>query len=205
MFEHLVVTRYPYFLLLPLLLSRVHTPLAIVAVVALLILLRSPNRIDPIPTPPDSPLVSAADGVVMDVSTDVTSCQVSIFLSIWDVHAQYSPAGGYVVKREYKPGSFHPAYLLQKSQYNERLSTSILMDNGRIVTVVQIAGQIANRIDSFVTVGQPVRKGQQLGIILFGSRVDMIVPSTYYIPKVKKGQYVNAGSTPIFAKKINPM
>ena len=91
-------------------------------------------------------------------------------------------------------GSFHPAYLMKKSGYNERLEHQISTRKGEI-KVVQIAGQMARRIVSFKKVGQTLLTGMPLGMIIFGSRVDLIIPKQEFDLHCYLGQKVIGGQT----------
>lgn len=194
---HLLFSRYPRFLLLSLALFKVNTTVAIVYLVTLFIFFRNPDRVSLIHSSDE--VVAAADGTILEIHDDGKTIRVCTFLSLLDVHVQYAPVDGIVIRQTHKPGEFHPAYIMEKSLYNERLTTDILCNNGQdVISVVQIAGQLAQRIDSFISQGQQVTKGCKFGMILFGSRVDVIVPSGRYVPLVKKGQHVAAGITTMF-------
>ena len=97
-------------------------------------------------------------------------------MNIHNVHVQYAPLGGRVKSITHKAGEFHPAYFFEKSQYNERVETILETAVGDI-KVVQLAGQVARRIVSFLNVGEEIARGQPIGLIKFGSRVDMWIPS----------------------------
>jgi phosphatidylserine decarboxylase len=145
-------------------------------------------------------LTSPADGIILSIIETDNNIQIAIFLSILDVHVQYSPCDGTIVAQRYKTGEFHPAYIMKKSRYNERMETDIMTADGNMITVIQIAGQLANRIETFVHKGMMVSRGCRLGIIKFGSRVDLIVPKNkYMLPKnIAIGKYVTAGETVLF-------
>jgi len=174
-------------------LYNIHPTTAAVTFVAMVLFFRSPDRL-PREVNNFSNVYSPADGHVLDIISTPDAERISIFLSVFDVHVQYSPINGTVVKQEYIKGQFHPAYLTEKSKYNERLLTHIRRSDGKIVTVMQIAGQIANRIESFVRPGDVVSTGCRLGIIKFGSRVDIIVPKGAKT-HMRIGDYVTAGDT----------
>jgi phosphatidylserine decarboxylase len=102
--------------------------------------------------------------------------RVSIFLSVFDVHINRAPVAGRVVRSIYVPGSFLNAAMDKASEENERRSTVIAMADGTEIAVVQIAGLIARRIVTFLAEGDSVGIGQRLGLIRFGSRVDLYLP-----------------------------
>lgn len=175
--------------------------LGLVVLLACLYFFRSPNRLGLVKANRGS-LLSPAYGTVTDVYYEGDTVRVSIFLSVTDVHVQYAPFNGVVVAKKYHLGAFYPAFLAEKSQQNERLDTFIRSsDTGQIVLVRQIAGTIARTIVSFVKNGQVLQSGQDIGMIKFGSRVDVVVPSAKYSPLVVKGQYVNGGETLLFNYK----
>jgi phosphatidylserine decarboxylase len=102
--------------------------------------------------------------------------RVSIFLSVFDVHINRAPVAGRIARSIYVPGSFLNAALDKASEENERRGTVIAMADGTEIAVVQIAGLIARRILTFVAEGDSVGVGQRLGLIRFGSRVDLYLP-----------------------------
>jgi len=137
----------------------------------------------------DNEVLSPTDGYVMDIHTLVDGTQhIMIFLSIFDVHCQWYPINGCVKHIEYKRGTFAPAYLLKKSQFNESSQTNIQTKWG-LVKVKQIAGQIARRIVNDSQVNQMVKKGDLLGRIKLSSRVDVFLPADAHL-LVKKGETV---------------
>ena len=102
--------------------------------------------------------------------------QISIYIGLKDPHIQYVPYNGIVTKQIYKKGEFHPAYLFEKSEKNEKLIHNIQTDKG-LFTIVQLGGILARSIKSFVIEGQQVKQNQELGIIgITGSRVDLFIP-----------------------------
>ena len=118
--------------------------------------------------------------------------QISIFLSPTDVHVNRVPASGRVTKVDYVPGKFLPAYHHDATQ-NER--TEIWLDaGGRTVVFRQVVGMLARRIVCRVTVGQEVKAGDRFGVMKFGSRMDVFVPTDATL-RVTKGQAVKAGDT----------
>jgi phosphatidylserine decarboxylase len=122
-------------------------------------------------------VLSPADGKILGITNDGHShIRISIFLNIHNVHVQYAPIAGRIKHQEYKSGTFHPAYMFQKSALNERMITTLETHIGP-VQVIQIAGLVARRIVAFKKPGDYVTQGAPLGLIKLGSRVDIIVPS----------------------------
>ena len=128
-------------------------------------------------------VVSPADGkVVMIVPTPAGhaagegATQISIFLSVFDVHINRAPVAGRVVRSIYVPGTFLNAALDKASEENERRCLIIATPAGTEIAVVQIAGLIARRIVTFIREGDTVGAGERYGLIRFGSRVDTYLP-----------------------------
>ncbi|MCH7564640.1 MAG: phosphatidylserine decarboxylase family protein [Gemmatimonadetes bacterium] len=127
-------------------------------------------------------VVAPGDGKVIEI-TEVEEpsffegpCRrISIFLSIFDVHVQRAPASGSVVHRAYNPGGFTVAWHPKASQDNEQSSLGVVTDSGRFL-VRQIAGLIARRIITYPEEGQTLERGERIGLIRFGSRVDLFIP-----------------------------
>ena len=160
---------------------------------------RDPNRIVPL----DSFIVSPADGTITyigDANTpfDIENSnqfytKVSIFLSIFDVHVNRMPIDGTIKEIKYIPGKFINATLDKSSEQNEK--NIIKISNGNYdYFVVQIAGLIARRIVCNVNLNQDLKKGERIGIIKFGSRVDLYLPKSNKV-LVSKGQKVIGGET----------
>ncbi len=160
---------------------------------------RDPNRIVPL----DSFIVSPADGTITyigDANTpfDIENSnqlytKVSIFLSIFDVHVNRMPIDGTITEIKYIPGKFISATLDKSSEQNEK--NIIKISNGTYdYFVVQIAGLIARRIVCNVNKNQDLKKGERIGIIKFGSRVDLYLPKSNKV-LVSKGQKVIGGET----------
>tara|TARA_B100000700_G_scaffold101031_1_gene113866 strand:- start:1036 stop:1704 length:669 start_codon:yes stop_codon:yes gene_type:complete len=159
---------------------------------------------DPIRTVPiDEFVVSPADGVVtyigneknpLDDNKDQNSyTKVSIFLSVFDVHVNRMPIKGSIDSIHYIPGKFINATLDKSSKENER-NIITFKSNKDNFYIVQIAGLIARRIVCNLKVNQEVEKGNRIGIIKFGSRVDLYLPESYDI-LVAIGQRVVGGET----------
>lgn len=145
-------------------------------------------------------IVSPADGRVMSV-TDVYDEQflnaegtkVTIFLSVFDVHVNRSPIAGEIKYQQYTCGRFRPAYKPTVGCENERHSIGLENSDLRIV-VTQIAGLLARRIVSWVTLGSMLERGERYGLIKFASCTEVIVPKDVMIT-VKKGDRVKGGET----------
>ena len=140
---------------------------------------RDPDR--PITADADA-VLAPADGRVMvagasagQASPAGTWQQISIFLSPMDVHVNRLPVGGRVVKVEYHPGRFLPAYRHEAGDLNEY--TEVTIDHhGQPIVVRQIVGVLARRIVCRIKEGDTVRAGQRFGVMKFGSRMDVFVP-----------------------------
>jgi phosphatidylserine decarboxylase len=147
-------------------------------------------------------IVSPADGRVMGVSEfyedqflNGEAVKVTIFLSVFDVHVNRSPIEGEIRFQQYTCGRFRPAYKETVGCENER--HTIGLENQQMkVLVTQIAGILARRIVSWVTVGNILNRGQRYGLIKFGSCTELIVPRNVEI-LVKKGDRVKGGETVI--------
>jgi phosphatidylserine decarboxylase len=121
---------------------------------------------------------------------------ISTFLSPLDVHYQFYPISGIVTNIKYdKTGKYNLAYELTKSRYNEKYITTISNKNGDFV-IYQIAGYFVRRIISYSKLNETVESGEPLGLIHFGSRVDLIVPNaSRFRLLAKKGDYVRGSNT----------
>ena len=145
-------------------------------------------------------LYSPADGTVMGVEEifddeylNEPALKLTIFLSVFNVHTNRSPLDGEIKYQRYTCGQFVPAYEKSASFENERHAVGI--DNGRIrFLVIQVAGLLARRIVSWVTVGHQLKQGETYGMIKFGSSTEHIVPCSVEIC-VQKGQTVVGGVT----------
>jgi phosphatidylserine decarboxylase len=120
-------------------------------------------------------LTSPCEGTIIHIGREADSLRISTFLNVHNRHVQYFPLDGTITDIVHKPGEFNPAYFFEKSMFNERTETTIMTHVGP-VKIIQIAGQIARRICGFHQRGAYVGKGEPLGLIKFGSRVDVIVP-----------------------------
>ncbi len=163
---------------------------------------RDPPRVTPLG---DGLVVAPADGRISQVTSAVppvelglgpaTLARVSIFMSVFDCHVNRSPIGGRIERMAYKAGKFFNADLDKASEDNERNGLVIAGARGR-VGVVQIAGLIARRIVPFVREGEDIGAGERIGMIRFGSRVDVYLPPSVR-PLVSEGQVATAGETVI--------
>ncbi len=153
---------------------------------------RNPRRV--IPADPKA-IVSPADGKVVKIERIGNATKMSIFLSIFDVHVNRSPIGGRIDAVEYKKGKFKFAFDETASVENER-NVIMVSDRGVKIVFIQIAGLIARRIVFWKKIGDVVEKGELVGLIRFGSRVDVLFPSTTEVT-VEKGAVVRGGSTVI--------
>jgi len=151
---------------------------------------RDPDRLIP-----EGPVaVSPADGKVVGILGDGSECtRISIFLNIFDVHVNRSPIGGKIAGVEYTKGQFLVASREVASTQNER-NTITVEDEGTSVRFAQIAGLIARRIVFTKKIGDPVGKGERIGLIKFGSRVDVFLGPEWEI-QVKPGQHVSGGAS----------
>ena len=161
---------------------------------------RDPPRVTPLG---DGLVVAPADGRVSQVTSAVPPAElalgpdalarVSIFMSVFDCHVNRSPIGGRIERIVYKAGKFLNADLDKASEDNERNCLVVAGAGGR-VGVVQIAGLIARRIVPFVREGEEIGAGERIGMIRFGSRLDVYLPEGVR-PLVSEGQTAIAGET----------
>lgn len=159
---------------------------------------RDPERA--IPAEPGA-VVSPADGRVVEIVNEPHNGEagrrVSIFLSIWDVHVQRAPVAGTVAAVDYRPGRFYAALRARASAENEQNVISLATPRGTLV-FKQIAGAIARRVLCWKKPGEEVSLGERVGIIRFGSRVDVWLPLAAEVA-VRRGQKVQGGAS-ILAK-----
>jgi phosphatidylserine decarboxylase len=156
---------------------------------------RDPDRV-----PPSDPnlLVSPGDGRIVEVGpspSDPSRNQVSMFLSIFDVHINRSPVGAVVDEIRYTPGRFFAAYRKQAATENER-NELLLSDGDYRIAVRQIAGVVARRIVCSVKASDRLERAERFGLIQFGSRMEVVLPGDTKI-LVKVGDRVRGGETPI--------
>jgi phosphatidylserine decarboxylase len=152
---------------------------------------------DPDRAIPDGPVaVSPADGKVVAIIGDgvgVESTRISIFLNIFDVHVNRAPIAGKIANVEYTKGQFLVASRAAASSQNERNTVTITGDS-TCVRFAQIAGLIARRIVFYKKPGDTVAMGERVGLIKFGSRVDIFLGPEWEI-KVRPGERVSGGSS----------
>ncbi len=160
---------------------------------------RSPRR--PLPAPDDRLLYAPADGkVVVIEETEETEyfnekrLQVSIFMSLFDVHANRAPVSGQVRYYRYHPGRYLAAWNPKASTDNERNTIVIAADHGPELLMRQIAGAVARRIRCYLSEKERVQQGAEIGFIKFGSRVDLFLPPETELA-VDLGEQVYAGKT----------
>ncbi len=156
----------------------------------------------------DKFLVSPADGLITDVSErsgpvelrleNTTYTRVSIFMNVFNCHVNRSPISGKVEEIYYKPGKFLNASLDKASEENERNYYKIKTPSGEEIIIVQIAGLIARRIVCQVEQDQELKQGERIGMIRFGSRVDIYFKNKNILAKL--GQNVVAGESLIAAE-----
>lgn len=158
---------------------------------------------DPPRTVPMEPglIVSPADGKVEDAewieTTAGSRVRISIFLNVFDVHVNRVPVSGTVTLAEYREGQFLNAMNAESAVHNEQ--TLVTIDTGEYsVSFKQIAGLLARRILCNVREGDQVQRGQRMGLIKFGSRVDVLLPANVEL-KVRSGQRVKGGSSVLAA------
>lgn len=159
---------------------------------------RDPDRVIPAEK---GAVVSPADGKVIAVGVVKNSpfingecMKISIFMSVFNVHVNRVPYNGRVLEIDYYPGKFFSANLDKASQLNEHNAVSIEMENGQPLCVVQIAGLIARRIICHIKPEDQVRRGQRFGLICFGSRLDVYLPTDIKL-KSAVGDKVKAGTS----------
>ena len=155
---------------------------------------RNPDRV--IPSEPGA-IVSPGDGRVVVVKDEANAGRpgkrISIFLAVWNVHVNRSPAAGTITRLEYKPGKFLAAWAETASFENEKNVFTLASEHGELV-FKQIAGWVARRVVSWKKQGEVVARGERVGLVRFGSRVDLWMPENAEVA-VKVGEIVKGGST----------
>jgi phosphatidylserine decarboxylase len=151
----------------------------------------------------DNYLVSPADGLITDISEksgpeelrleNISYTRVSVFMNVFNCHVNRVPSSGKVEEIYYKPGKFLNASLDKASDENERNYYKIKLNDGEEIIIVQIAGLIARRIVCEVEQGQDLKQGERIGMIRFGSRVDIYFKNKKILAKL--GQNVVAGES----------
>ena len=155
---------------------------------------RDPERV--IPSDPGA-IVSPADGrvvVITDEAHDgVRGKRISIFLAVWNVHVNRTPASGTISKLDYQPGRFLAAMRAEASTQNEQNVFTLATEHGDIV-FKQIAGFVARRVVAWKKIGDVVARGERIGLVRFGSRADVWLPGAAKVV-VKLGDNVAGGSS----------
>lgn len=169
-------------------------PLFLLAVFCLYFF-RDPDR----QAPAGPHAVSPADGKVVVVRNEQGGTRISIFLNVFDVHVNRSPIPGKITRFEYHKGKFLVASKEEASTQNE-MSVITVEGDGSKVVFKQIAGLIARRIVFWKKTGDDVARGERVGLIKFGSRVDVWLGPEWSIG-VKEGERVSAGSSILATKK----
>jgi phosphatidylserine decarboxylase len=162
---------------------------------------RDPHRVTPTR---DGLVISPADGRVVSIASvpwpkelamgEGEATRVGIFMNVFDVHVNRIPVDGRITKLAYVPGAFVNASFDKASEQNERQCVAMETGDGRPLAFVQIAGLVARRIVCHLTEGQPVLAGERMGMIRFGSRVDVYLPAGV-APLVVEGQRCVAAET----------
>ncbi|AEB10346.1 phosphatidylserine decarboxylase family protein [Desulfobacca acetoxidans] len=159
---------------------------------------RDPERA--IPSAPGL-LISPADGRIIawermreDQFLRQPVHKLSIFMNVFDVHVNRAPLAGRIKAAVYQPGRYLPANNPQAPDQNEQLALHLESAEGIGLVMVQIAGVLARRIISYVQAGDQVDRGERVGLICFGSRVDLYIPEQCQL-QVQLGQKVKAGTT----------
>ena len=178
------------------------TAAIVVAVLSLLVLLffRDPRRHY---EGPEGVVLAPADGLVTAVE-EVSDAEIGpgpyrrvvTFLSVFDVHVQRAPVAGEVVFSALLRGQKLAAYRADVGDKNERDTNVFQRPNGDRIGVRQLAGLIARRVVSYLGKGDRTQRGELMGVIKFGSRVDLYVPASYEV-LVRKGDRVRVGETPM--------
>lgn len=174
---------------------------AVVLLGFVLFFFRDPERIPPGDVDTDHAVLAPADGRVVEIRevgdaeyVNGPATQISIFLSVFNVHVNRIPAQGTIAYVNYHPGSFHVAWHRKASEENEHAAFGLEHPTGTPIFFKQIAGLVARRIVYHVEEGDSVYAGERFGMIRFGSRVDVLVPSTVSV-EVREGDHVRAGLT----------
>lgn len=144
---------------------------------------------------------SSASGHVRSITIDNTTNTISLFLNVFDNHAQYIPVKSMVVSQKHVLGVYNPAYQ-EHAINNEQIQYTLhSIDHNFQYTIKQITGVITRRLVSFVENNKEYSPGQRLGFILLGSRVDIVVPShVIHTVQIQVGQHIDA-MTPLFRIK----
>ena len=171
---------------------------------------RDPKRVTPVG---EGLIVSPADGLVSHIvevpaprqlageglMSEERYTRISVFMSVFDVHVNRAPVAGRISRIAYVPGKFVNAEMDKASEDNERQYFLIEQTDGTRIGMTQIAGLVARRIVKFVREEDEVLAGERIGLIRFGSRVDVFLPAGF-VPQVAIGQRAVAGETVLAAR-----
>jgi len=124
---------------------------------------------------PDNFILSPTEGTIKKIYYYKNYTRICIYLNLFNKHIQIIPFDGIISKLKYKKGQFNIAYILKKSELNERMETTIISSFGKY-KVIQYAGLITKRILTFLNINEYKKKGDFLGLIKFSSRVDLLLP-----------------------------
>lgn len=183
--------------------------LALIVTLWIVYFFRDPWRVTPLR---EGLIISPADGTIVSIapappppelgmgSEPVT--RIGIFLNLLDVHVARAPFAGALSARHYTPGRFVNASLDKASEHNERLALRLSPPDGPDVACVLIAGLVARRIVCKLIAGQRLGAGERIGVIRFGSRVDVYVPPPY-VTLVAIGQHMVGGETVLADREAN--
>lgn len=196
-----VVNASAWMFIRPAVIPIVFSTLSAVLYLLVLNFFRSPRR--HYPGDPVNAVVSSVDGRVValeevyeDECLHRKAIQLSVFMTVFDVHANWCPVNGKVLLVRHHAGRFMSAYLPKSSTENERSTLLIRADNGQEIVVRQIAGAVARRIVTYAEAGDDITVDEHLGFIKFGSRVDIFLPTDAEI-LVKIGQKTTGGITQV--------
>ncbi|MDD5677244.1 MAG: phosphatidylserine decarboxylase [Kiritimatiellae bacterium] len=178
--------------------------LGVIAACYMLFFFRDPQRISP---SDPSVIVAGADGVVMSIKEiqeteylKTDAIRISIFLSLFDVHVNRAPIEGRIAFLGYFPGKRYFTFQEKSSEFNQH--NSILIEGLQTRCLVnQIVGPVARRVVYWLKLGQIVQKGDRIGMMKFGSRLDMVFPKADVDVVVKPGDRVQAGLTVVATRK----
>lgn len=175
--------------------------LALILALWIVYFFRDPWRVTPMR---DGLVISPADGTIVSIAPappppelDMGAApltRIGIFLNLFDVHVARAPLAGSLAARHYTPGRFINASLDKASEHNERLALRLGAPDSPDIACVLIAGLVARRIVCPLIAGQRVGAGERIGIIRFGSRIDIYLPPPY-VPLVVVGQKMVGGET----------
>lgn len=146
-------------------------------------------------------ILSPADGRILLIEEEEKTpfstgraIKISIFMSVFNCHVNRVPSSGRIEKIDYRPGKFFSANKESASTENEQNALLLMLESGRGISFVQVAGLIARRIVCWVKIGETVKQGDRFGLIQFGSRVDLYLPPLTQL-RIRRGDKVKAGLT----------